>query len=62
MGTAARERLPPKQNRSMVRKVAGDESLTHFPAVFGNGDEEIEAVGETGEDLADVTDERLGLQ
>lgn len=52
----------PKQNGGMVRKVSGDESLAHFPAVFGNGDEEFEAVGETSEDLTDITDERLGLQ
>lgn len=52
----------PKQNGGMVRKVTGDESFAHFPAVFGDGDDEFEAVGETGRDLADVADEWLGLQ
>ena len=52
----------PKQNRGMVGKVAGDESLAHFPAILGDGDEEFEAVGEPGEDLPHVAYERLGLQ
>ncbi len=38
----------------MVREVAGDKGLAHFAAVFGDGDEELEAIGETGEDFADV--------
>lgn len=37
-----------------MRKIPGDEGLAHFSAVFGDGDEEFEAVGEAGEDLADV--------
>ena len=52
----------PKQSRGMVRKVSSDESLAHLPAVLGYGDEEFETVGETGKDLANITDERLGLQ
>lgn len=38
----------------MVREVAGNEGLAHFPAVFGDGDQEFKAVGEASEDLADV--------
>jgi len=38
----------------VVREVAGDQSLAHFPAVFGECDEEFEAIGEPGEDFADV--------
>lgn len=52
----------PKQERGMVGEVAGDEGFAHFPAILGDGDEEFETVGEPGEYLADVADERLGLQ
>lgn len=46
----------PKQNRGMVREVAENECFTHFLAVLGDGDEELEPVGESGVDLADVGD------
>ena len=35
-------------------EIAGGQSLAHDLAVFRDGDEELEAVGEPGEDLADV--------
>ena len=38
----------------MVWEVAGDQGLAHLPAIFGDRDQEFEAVGEVGEDLADV--------
>ena len=38
----------------MVREVAGDEGLAHFPAVVGDGDQEFKAVGEAADDLTDV--------
>ena len=37
-----------------MREVAGDERLAHELAVGGDGDEGLEAIGEAGEDLADV--------
>jgi len=43
----------------VVREVAGDKCLAHFSAVFGDGDEEFEAIGEAGEDFADVGDKDL---
>lgn len=44
------------------RKIAGDEGLSHELAVGGNGDEILEAIGEAGEDLADVLDGGRGLE
>ena len=40
----------------MLRKVAGDEGFPHFSAVLGDGDEEIEAIGEAGVDVVEVGD------
>ena len=37
-----------------IREIAGDEGLAHELAVGGDGDEVLEAIGEAGEDLADV--------
>lgn len=45
-----------------MREVAGDEGLAHELAVGGDGGEVLEAIGETGEDLADLIDERRGLE
>jgi hypothetical protein len=41
-----------KQNRRMVREVAGNEGFTHFLAIPGDSDEELEPVGESCDDLA----------
>lgn len=45
-----------------MRKVAGDEGLAHELAIGGNGEEELEAIGETGKDFADLVDEWRGLE
>ena len=39
-----------------IGEIPGDESLAHELAVGGDGDEVLEAIGEAGEDLADVGD------
>ena len=38
------------------RKIPGDEGIAHELAVGGDGDEVLEAIGEAGEDVADVGD------
>lgn len=42
-----------------MREIAGDERLAHELAVRGNGGEVLEAIGEAGEDLADIGDADL---
>ncbi len=39
-----------------IGEVAGDECLAHELAVRGDGDEILETIGETGENLADIGD------
>lgn len=45
-----------------MREIAGDEGLAHELAIGGIGEEELEAIGEAGEDFADLVDERRGLE
>lgn len=51
-----------KKRRGMLGKVAADDCLTHPPAIFRNGNEDVEAVGEPGEGAAELSDKWLSAE
>ncbi len=48
-----------EEGGGVLGEVAGDEGFPHLAAVPGNGDKEVEAIGEAGVDLAEVGDADL---
>lgn len=53
-GSIGRRRT--KKLRGVLGEVAGDKGLAHLTSVFGQGDEELEAIGEAGVDQTQIGD------